>query len=268
MSDPFRGAWVLVTGASSGIGEEFARQLAARGGNLVLTARSRVRLEELALQLTDAFGVETAVVVGDLAAPDGADALCRDVDALGVFVEHVVNNAGFGLSGPFIQSDAERLAQMVRLNCESVMVIARHFAPAMVREQRGGILNVASTAGHQPMPYLAVYAATKAFVLSLSMALSEELRPHHVRVSALCPGPVPTAFQKTAGIEPGAERLAVLSAAETVRRGLAAYERGDSMEVTGTVNRVQTLGSKLMPRRVVAWSLARAMERMGRAGKQ
>ena len=188
----------LVTGASSGIGEQFAHQLAARGHSLVLVARRADRLERLAAELpTDAH-----VVPCDLATD--APGLAERVAELGVEVELLVNNAGFGTSGPLLDHDPGRDAEQVRVNCEAVVTLTHAFLPGMVERGRGGIINVASTAGMQPIPYEAVYAATKAFVISFTDAMHTELRGTGVRALAVNPGPVPTEWQQVAGYEPAA----------------------------------------------------------------
>lgn len=265
MKDLFHGTTALVTGASSGIGEQFARQLAQAGADLIVSARSRDKLEALAGELSSREGVRVDVVPADLSNADGVAALVRGVGELGVFVEHLVNNAGFGGVGAFLNAEPGRLAEMLRLNCEALLVLTRHFLPAMVERRKGGVIQVASTAAYQPLPFMATYAATKAFVLSLSAALSEELRGTDVRMLALCPGPVPTGFQQVAGIEPGAERVAALSAEDTVARALHAYYRRRSVLVPGAVNRAQTTFTKHAPRAVVTRAVASAMRRMGRA---
>lgn len=266
MTATFAKSWVLVTGASSGLGEEFARQLAASGANLILTARSHSALEQLGRQLSRERGVETRVVIADLAEPGGAQALCRDVDALGLPVEHLINNAGFGGTGPFADQDQDELGRMVRLNCEALLTLARHFLPAMLARGKGGILNVASTAALQPMPFMAAYAATKAFVLDLSVAIAEEVRGSGVHITALCPGPVPTGFQQRAGIRPDrTRRLAELTATETVERGLNAYAAGRAVCITGAVNNAHAAVAKLLPRGLAARAVKSAMKRMGRA---
>ena len=261
----FFGTRALVTGASSGIGAELARQLAARGASLVLTARSKDKLDALASEISEKSRVGVLVVVADLARPGGAESLAADVDALGVPIDHLVNNAGFGDAGAFARSDAHKLDEMVRLNCEAVVVLARHFLPAMIERRRGGVLNVASTAAFQPMPYMAVYGATKAFVLSFSAALAKEVEGSGVTITALCPGPVPTGFQAAARIEPGVERIAAMSAQETAERAIAAYATGDAVFVPGAVNRVQSVLSKFAPRGLVTSFLSAAMKRSGRA---
>jgi hypothetical protein len=263
--DGFFGTRALVTGASSGIGEELARQLAIRGASLILTARSKDKLDALASELGQRHRVSVQVVVADLAAPGGAANLAADVDALGVDVDLLVNNAGFGDAGALARADPAKLGEMVRLNCEAVVVLARHFLPGMLARRRGGVLNVASTAAFQPMPYMATYAATKAFVLSFSAALSKEVEGSGVQVTALCPGPVQTGFQAAAGIEPGVERIAGLSAEDTALRALSAYSAGDAVCIPGAVNRVQTVFSKLAPRGLLTSAISLAMKRSGRA---
>lgn len=256
MVDIFRGTTALVTGASSGLGTDFARELAKRGAELVLTARSRDKLEALAHDLP----TKSRVVVADLSTASGVDTLTREVES----VDHLINNAGFGSAGPFTNSEAHLQTEMIRLNCEALMRLSHHYLPKMLERGRGGIVHVASTAAHQAMPFMATYGATKAFVLSFSVALAEEVKGKNVRICALCPGPVPTGFQEVAGIEPGMERVAALSSTEAVKRALRAYEAGDTVCIPGAVNRVQTLFSKLMPRSVVTASIAAAMHRMGR----
>ncbi len=219
----------LITGASSGIGEQFARQLAARGHDLVLVARRADRLERLAAELP----TEAHAVPCDLATD--AASLRDRVAELGVEVELLVNNAGFGTSGPFLDNDPNRDAEEVRVNCEAIVTLTHAFLPAMVERGRGGIINVASTAGMQPIPYESVYAATKAFAISFTDALHTELRGSGVRVLAVNPGPVPTEWQEVAGYEPG--RVGVvpgqISAEQVVREALAAYDRGRRSLIPG-----------------------------------
>jgi short-subunit dehydrogenase len=236
----------LVTGASSGIGEEFARQLASRGYHLVLIARRVDRLERLAAELpTDAH-----VVPCDLTT-DAAELPGR-VAELGVDVDLLVNNAGFGTSGPFLEHDPARDAEQVRVNCEAVVTLAHAFLPAMVERGRGGIINVASTAGMQPIPYESVYAATKAFVISFTDALHIELRGTGVRVLAVNPGPVPTEWQGVAGYEPG--RVAVVPGRippeQVVRESLAAYDRGRRSVIPGRTIRWFIRGTRPSPRAI------------------
>jgi uncharacterized protein len=230
----------LVTGASSGIGEQFARQLADRGYELVLVARRTDRLERIAEEVS----TEAHVIGCDLGSE--AMALPERVEALGVEVDLLVNNAGFGLRGHFKESDAARYAEMVRVNCEAVVVLTRAFLPAMVERGTGGIITVASTAGMQPLPYESVYAATKAFALNFSDALHAELRGTGVSVLAVNPGPVPTEWQQVAGYD---ERTATMpgkiSAEQVVREALAAYDKGRRSIIPGRTFRWIMRGTKL-----------------------
>lgn len=265
-SDLFSGTFALVSGASSGLGEEFARQLAHRGCNLVLTGRSREKLETLASDLARINGVATRVVTCDLAQPGGAEQLALIVDDLGVTIDHLVNNAGFGSAGSFAESDAVRQTSMVRVNCEAVVCLSGHFLPGMVARNRGGIINIASTAAHQPTPYMATYGASKAFVVSFSAALASELEKTDVRVLACCPGPVPTGFQAAAGIPEGSVlKFAKLEPNAVVQRTLEAYAAGRVVYVPGKVNAMQTTLSKLLPRAVVVRAAKYTMRRLGRA---
>lgn len=265
-SDVFSGTFALVTGASSGLGEEFARQLAHRGCNLVLTGRSREKLENLASDLARINGVATRVVTADLSEPGGAEQLALVVDDLGVTVDHLVNNAGFGSARAFVESEAGRQTRMVRVNCESVVCLAGHFLPGMVQRNRGGIINIASTAAYQPTPYMATYGASKAFVVSFSAALAAELGPSQVRVLACCPGPVPTGFQAAAGIPEGSVlKFAKLEPSEVVQSTLRAYAAGRVVYVPGKVNSLQTTLSKILPRSVVVRAAKFTMRKLGRA---
>lgn len=246
------GQWALVTGASSGLGEQFCRQLASRGLSLVMTARSVGRLEELAAELGSGHGVGTRVLGADLSVAGGIDRLLGSLEKLDVPVDHLVGNAGFGVSGLLAESDPDDQRRMVTLNCEAIVALSRALAPSMIERGRGGVIHVASTAAFQPAGSLATYGASKAFVLSFTEALHEELRPHGVHAMVLCPGPVPTGFQERAQIRiVPAQRAMVLDAGETVRRALDAYERGAVVYVPGAMNKLgAVLGSK-SPRSLV-----------------
>jgi short-subunit dehydrogenase len=184
----------LITGASAGLGVEFARQLSRRGHRLVLAARRKDRLDALAAELGNARGVAI-----DLSAGGAAEKLVADIERSGETVDILVNNAGFGLHGRLDKADPKRLRQMIDLNCGSLTDLCRTVAPGMIERQRGRIINVASTAAFQPGPGMAAYFATKAYVLSLSEALHEELRRFGISVTALCPGPTRTEFGDVAG---------------------------------------------------------------------
>jgi short-subunit dehydrogenase len=236
----------LVTGASSGIGEQFARQLAARGHDLVLVARRANRLEQLAGELpTDA-----KVIACDLAAE--AATLPGRVAEAGTQVDLLVNNAGFGTSGPFLEHDPQSDSEQVRLNCEAVVTLCHAFLPGMVERRRGGVINVASTAGMQPIPYESVYAATKAFAISFTDALHTELRGTGVRAMSVNPGPVPTEWQEVAGYD--ADRPAPapgeISAEQVVRESLEAFDRGKRFVIPGRTIRWFIRATQPSPRAI------------------
>jgi hypothetical protein len=234
----------LVTGASAGLGIEFARQLSARGHRLVLAARRKDRLDELAAKLGNARAVAI-----DLSEADSAERLMTDVAAAGEEIEILVNNAGFGLIGRFAELDSARQRQMIDLNVGTLTDLCRAVAPGMIRRKSGSILNVASTAAFQPGPKMAVYFATKAFVLSLSEALHEELAPYGVRVTCLCPGPTRTEFGEVAGFGGNAlyDRV-VMQAPEVVKAGLDGLDRNHAVVVPGVVNKVVAASTRFVPR--------------------
>ena len=237
----------LVTGASAGLGVEFARQLSKRGYRLVLAARRKERLEELAKEL----GKARAVGI-DLSKSTAAAKLMADIDANGETVDLLVNNAGFGLIGRFAELDAKREREMIDLNVGALTELCRAVAPAMIKRKSGAILNLASTAAFQPGPKMAVYFATKAFVLSLTEALHEELKPHGVKVSCLCPGPTRTEFGDVAGFGGNGlfDRVA-MNAAEVVEAGLEGLEGNRAVVVTGWLNRIGAASTRFAPRSVV-----------------
>jgi len=219
----------LITGASSGIGEQFARQLSHRGHELILVARREDRLKQLAEELP----TKAHVVACDLGKE--ADKLPGKVAKLGVEVDLLVNNAGFGVRDRFLDIPAERQAEMVRVNCEAIVTLTHAFLRPMVERGRGGVITVASTAGMQPLPYEAVYGATKAFALNFTEALNAELKGTGVKMLAVNPGPVPTEWQQVAGYEEsGAEMMpGAIEADQVVREALRAYDRGKRSMVPG-----------------------------------
>jgi short-subunit dehydrogenase len=219
----------LVTGASAGIGEAFVRALSGRGYEVVMVARRTDRLERLASELDG----RSHAVACDLGSE--APELAGRVAELGLDVDLLVNNAGFGTSGPFLDVDPDRDAEQVRVNCEAIVTLTHAFLPGMVERGRGGVITVASSAGAQPIPYEAVYSASKAFARTFSDALHGELRGTGVRVLAVNPGPVPTEWQEVAGYDgldthgvPG-----VIDAEQVVEESLRAYARGRRALVPG-----------------------------------
>lgn len=240
------GRWALVTGASGGIGAEFARQLAGRGMHVVLCARSGGAMRELAAALEAAHGVRTAVVVADLARP-GAAARAWAAASEGREIELLVNNAGFGLHGRFDRLDRARQAEMVALNCGAVLELAHLALGAMIPRGRGAVVNVGSIVAYQPVPWMAAYAATKAFVLSLSAALSDECRGTGVRVLCLGPGPTPSGFQAVAGTALKRGQPGVLDVEVVVRSALRALDRGRPEVVPGWTNRLGATLARMLP---------------------
>ncbi len=241
------GKVALVTGASAGLGVEFARQLSKRGHRLVLAARRKERLEALAAELGDARAVEI-----DLGRDGATAALIADIEAAGERIELLVNNAGFGLHGRFDTADPKRLRQMIDLNCGALTELCRAVLPGMIERRSGAILNVASTAAFQAGPGMAVYFATKAYVLSLSEALHEEARRSGVAVTALCPGPTRTEFGDVAGFKSkkALDRF-FMDSEPVVRAGLEALDRNRAVAITGGLNRLGAISTRFVPRAVL-----------------
>jgi short-subunit dehydrogenase len=243
----------LVTGASSGIGAEVARQLAARGRGVTLTARRKDRLEELAAELNERHGVRAETVACDLSSPAARKRMVKTVADRGLDVEVLVNNAGFGSAGRFQELDPEAELRMVRTNVEAVVDLCTVYVPAMVERSRGAVLNVASTAAFQPIPRQATYAATKAFVLSFTEGLHVDLKGTGVTATALCPGPTRTEFGDAAGIPEELFEIPglVYTAEQMAVAGVEAMERGRRTVIPGATNLVTALGGRLMPRALV-----------------
>jgi hypothetical protein len=246
----------LVTGASSGIGEEFARQLARRGYDLVLVARRKDRLALLATSLSAVHQVAAEALPADLTRDEGVAKVEHRLSAGDI--ELVVNNAGIGSVGEFARLPLDREVEQVDLNVRALLRLTHAALRAMIPRESGAIINVASMAAFQPVPYNATYAATKAFVLSFSEALQEEAKRHGITVTCLCPGPVRTEFQHVAGIRPERMRGRVLlrymagtNAAEVVQAALGAMDAGRAVAIPGTVNRTIAEASQALPRSFV-----------------
>jgi len=240
----------LITGASGGIGEELAVLCAAAGYGVVLAARSGDRLEALAARLAAAYSVTARALPMDLADPAAPAAIFR---AAGELPEILINNAGFGLRGAFAESDWEADARLLQVNVTALAHLTRLFLPGMLARRSGRILNVASTAAFVPGPFMAMYYASKAFVLSFSEAVANETRGSGVTVTALCPGPTATGFSAAAGV--GGTRLfasSVMTAAEVARQGFQAMMAGKSEWIAGARNRWMMRGARLAPRSMLA----------------
>jgi len=251
------GRTALITGASSGLGAAFAQELARRKVNLVLVARSEKTLIETANKLHREYGVRVDVIVQDLALEGAASAVCHRLDELGVRVNLLVNNAGFAIQGRFETIPAHRDHRQVMLNVATVVDLTHALLPGMLAGGTGGIINVASLGGFQPAPYLAVYAATKAFMLSFSQALSAEVRGRGVAVLALCPGPVDTNFFDVLGSRAAAIGQQ-LDAATIVTQALDALAGGAVVLVPGWRNRLMAHAVRLLPLRVVLAAVERS----------
>jgi short-subunit dehydrogenase len=238
------GPVAVITGASAGLGVEFARQLSTKGHRLVLVARRKDRLDELAWELGNARSVEL-----DLSDPGAAGFLMADLIRNGETVDLLINNAGFGLAGRFDELDSRRQREMIDLNCGALEELAQAVLPGMIERGSGGILNVASTAAFQPGPGMAVYFATKAFVLSLSEALHDEMKTKGIKISCLCPGPTSTEFRSVSGFDPKG-RLAKLSAnaQSVVRAGLRGLEANKAVVVPGLSNKLISQANRFFPR--------------------
>jgi short-subunit dehydrogenase len=236
----------VITGASAGLGADFARQLAGRGERLVLVARRKDRLTALAKELRNARALAL-----DLSSPGAANKLMADLAKHKETVGTLINNAGFGLWGRFAKSDPERLREMIDLNVGTLTDLCRAVAPGMIERGKGAILNVASTAAFQPGPGMAVYFATKAYVLSFTEALHEELNPHGIKVSALCPGPTKTEFGEMAGfgnrMGKTFEKMSMRST-DVVALGLKALDANRAVMVTGVSNKIGASAVRFLPR--------------------
>lgn len=243
---------VLITGASSGIGRELARLFAADGSRLVLVARNREQLESLAASLHQAHGTQSHVLVSDLAEAAAPDEIAAQLSRNDLPVDVLVNNAGFGVAGTFAELDLDRQMQMIQVNVAALVRLSGLLVPAMQERRRGGVLNVASTAAFQPGPNLAVYFASKAFVLSFSEALHEELAGSGVTVTCLAPGPTATDFAARAKLEHSRLfRRNVMDALAVARAGHRAFRRGRALVVPGWMNKLTAFAVRLGPRSVV-----------------
>ncbi len=249
---------VLITGASAGIGLEFARLFAADGAALILVARRTEKLEDLATELRKQHGVAVQVMGSDLSRPEAPREIFEVLKAEGRCVDVLVNNAGFGARGRFAELDTDRQAAMVQVNVMAPTLLSRLFLPGMLERRRGGILNVASTAAFQPGPYMSVYYATKAYLLSFSEALVEEVRGRGVTISCLAPGPTITEFGDVADMSSTKMfRMYAMSGAAVARAGYDGFRRGKVLVIPGALNRLGAFSTRLVPlsaaRKVAGW---------------
>jgi hypothetical protein len=257
------GETILITGASSGIGLELARcfateQFANENARIILAARNTATLESLAAELRRDWKIEVTVLPADLSLPETPKRIFQELSAQKITVDVLVNNAGFGAIGAFAELPLERQIEMIQVNVTGLTELTRLFLPDMLRCKRGGILNVSSVAGFVPGPGMAVYYATKSFVLSFTEALAAELEGTGVKVTALCPGPTPTNFGNVAGSKSvRLIRMPGTSAGKVARDGHAAFRRGRTIAVPGLQNKVVVLLARLMPRQLIRKTVRR-----------
>ncbi|HVE86881.1 MAG TPA: SDR family oxidoreductase [Myxococcales bacterium] len=252
----------LITGPTSGIGLDLTALFAADKHDLVLVSRSADKLEQLAAELKQKHGIQVTVIALDLSEADAPGKLQAELERRGLQIDVLVNNAGYAQYGAFLETDADQERRMMQLNMVTLTELTKRLVPLMVKRGRGRVLNVASTAAFMPGPLMAVYYATKAYVLSLSEALNSELEGTGVSVTALCPGPTRTGFQARAQME--SSRLVkgkIMDSATVARIGYAALMRGKPVVIPGFSNQVQVLAPRLLPRSAVPSIVKRAQER-------
>lgn len=251
----------LITGASGGIGLEIARELAARSCDLILVARGGDRLSEAAGRLASEYSVRAIPVVADLAEADKVSSLLDAAAREGFHPDYLVNNAGFADFSPVAEAEPERLLSMIRVNVEALTHLTRLFLPRMIAAGGGAVMNVASTAAFQPGPLMAVYYATKAYVLSFSYALANELKGSGVTLTCLCPGPTASGFQTRAAMEESrlVKGKKLMSAARVAAKAVDGMLRGKRMVMPGARNRIMAFSTRFVPRSMAA-AIARSMQ--------
>ncbi len=253
--------WTLITGASSGLGTEFARQSAALGQNLILTARRADRLEELKSELLARYPIQIEVIPIDLANANEVQRLINIIKQQEMFVETLINNAGFGAFGSFDVISEKRMEEMIQVNMSALSLLTHAFLGQMKLFKRGNILNVASIAGYVAGPYMAEYYASKAYVLSLTEALHEELIDDNIHVSALCPGPTKTAFFLEAGTKSSFfQNLLMMDAKEVCRIGLVSLANNKAIAVAGIGNLAFVGLLRLIPRTLATKIVGRSQQ--------
>jgi len=259
----FKNQWVLVTGPTSGIGRDLAELFAAEGANLMLVSRHADKLDALKKELEDRYRIQAKIFAADLSLPGSAKKLVSDVRVAGVDVDVLVNNAGYGVYGGFVDEDITAQLGMVELHISAPMELSHAFLPSMIRRRRGGILNVASTGGFQPVPNENVYCATKTYMIHFTEALAEELINTGVKISCLCPGPTQTAFfdnplMKTQG--PG--KMPRMRSQDVARIGFEAFKKGKVLEITGRKNKMMAFLVRFAPRSAVRKAAKKMIERL------
>jgi short-subunit dehydrogenase len=251
----------LITGASSGLGMEYAKLFAADKRDVVLVARRKDRLHALANELTGKWGIKAYVIAEDLVDPAAPQRIVEEVKRDGLQIDYLVNNAGFGATGPFAEVDLARELAMVQVNIAALVALTRAFLPEMIERKRGRVLNIGSTAGFQPGPFMAVYYASKAFVNSFTEALWYELRGTGVSATVSCPGATATEFSAVAGNDrTRLFKLGAMNAAEVARQGYQAMLEGKPLVIHGLRNRIVAGSVRISPRPIVR-AIAASMNR-------
>jgi len=253
----------LITGASGGIGLELTKLFAKDGYNLVLVARSQDKLTQIKAELEKRRGISVRAIPKDLANPNAPDEIYSELEEAGVQIDVLVNNAGYALFGPLAEEDKQKIIDMLQVNIMALTNLTRLFLPGMVERKQGRVLNLGSTAAFVPGPLMAVYYASKAYVLSFSEAIAEEVKGTGVTVTALCPGATESGFQQRAGMEDSklVSGRQLHTAASVARAGYDAMMKGKTVEVPGLSNKMVPLFARLSPRRLVPAVVKRSQER-------
>jgi short-subunit dehydrogenase len=253
--------YTLVTGASSGIGEAFARRLAAEKHNLFLVARSEQKLRDLCDELSKKHDIDAKYAAVDLIEVDSDIEVFDTTEKLGIEVDWLINNAGFGSMGDFAELDLERELEMIELNITALVALTHHYLKPMRKRKRGTIINVSSGASFQPIPFFATYAATKAFVSSFTEAIAEENRPFGVRIVALCPGTTDTGFFEASRIQDPIKVKGVQTPEQVVDAALRGLKRGKTKVVSGWVNYLVASVVNVLPNSLITRSLAKPLRK-------
>ncbi len=253
--------FTLITGASGGIGEAFARRLAREKHNLVLVARSEDRLHKLSDELMLVHGVTVHYIALDLTSTDAGKKLFEETEKLGYEIDWLINNAGFGSMGDFVKLDLERELNMIELNISALIALTHHYLPAMRERKSGVVINVSSAASFQPLPFFATYAATKAFVTSFTQAIAEENRPFGVKILTLCPGATETDFFSNAKITEPMKVKGMQTSDEVVETALKAVKRGKPLVVSGFANYVGSVLGTLVPDGIITRVVGKALRK-------